>query len=545
MFPLMSDSETFSDILKQYEHAHSVKGQLEGTVVSVSDELVFVDIGYKTEGTLPVASFTKPVTPGDKLQVSIAGRDPEGGFYLLSRTRVQMPTDWSALERAFADKATIMGTVTGVIKGGLTVDVGVRAFMPASRTGTKDAAEMEKLVGSEIRCRITKLDVADEDLVVDRRAVLEEEARASQGQRYEELKEGATVHGTVRSLADYGAFVDLGGVDGLLHVGEISWTRVNNPADVLAVGQEVDAKVLKIDGDKRRISLSMKQLQPHPWDAVPEKYKTGERVRGTVSRLADFGAFIELEPGVEGLIHISEMSWAKKVRKPGDLLKVGDSVEVVILNINPTEKRMGLGLKQALGDPWKDAAERFAAGTVIEGPVTSVQKFGAFIQLAEGVEGMVHVSELSDKHINHPQDVVKLGQTVQAMVLAIDPEKRQIKLSMKQLIPTGLDEYIAEHKVGDVVSGRVLDVKGDLGRAELGEGIQAEANFTQKQVARETGANAGTADLSSLSSMLQNKWKSGPSAGSAKAEELRSGQIRSFKITKLDPEAKKIKVELA
>ena len=540
----MSDSESFSDILKQYEHAHTVKGQLAGTVISVSDELVFVDIGFKTEGTLPVSAFPKPAQPGDKLQVSIAGRDPEGGYYLLSLTKVSRPTDWSALERAFAEKATIMGTVTGVIKGGVTVDVGVRPIMPATRTRTKDAHEMEKLVGTEIRCRITKLDVADEDLVVDRRAVLEEEARAATGRRYEELQEGATVHGTVRSLASYGAFVDIGGVDALLHVGEISWTRVNDPADVLTVGQEIEAKVLKIESDKRRISLSMKQLQPHPWDAAPAKYKTGERVRGTVSRLMDFGAFVELEPGVEGLIHISEMSWAKKVRKPGDLLKVGESVEAVILNINPAEKRIGLGLKQTLGDPWADAAQRFAAGTIVEGPVTSVQKFGAFVQLADGVEGMVHISELvADRRVNHPQEVVKVGQTVQAMVLAIDPEKRQIKLSMKQLIPTGLDEYIAEHKVGDVVTGRILEAKGDHGRVELGEGIHAAAKFTAKTAVGAASASSAKADLGSLGAMLQSKWKSG-AAQSSKPEEIQSGQIRSFKITKLDADAKKIEVEL-
>jgi small subunit ribosomal protein S1 len=538
----MSESESFTDLLKEYESAHARKGQLEGTVISISDELVFVDVGYKTEGTLPLTSFKQAPNPGDKLQVSIAGRDPEGGYYLLSRTRVTMPTDWTSLEKAFAEKATIMGTVTGVVKGGVSVDVGVRAFMPASRTGTRDAAEMEKLVGSEIRCRITKLDVADEDLVVDRRAVLEEEARASEGKRYEELQQGATVHGTVRSLASYGAFVDIGGVDGLLHVGEIAWTRVNDPADVLTVGQEIEAKVLKIDTDKRRISLSMKQLQPHPWDAVASKYTTGERVRGTVSRLMDFGAFVELEPGIEGLIHISEMSWAKKVRKPGDLVKVGESVEAVILSINPAEKRIALGLKQALGDPWKEASQRFAPGTVIEGPVTSVQKFGAFVQLTEGVEGMVHVSELADKHVAHPQDVVKVGQKVQAMVLAIDAEKRQIKLSMKQLIPTGLDEYIAEHKVGDVVSGRILDIQGERGRAELGDGIQAEARLIQKQ-AQSAGSTPAKADLSSLTSMLQNKWKSG-GGGPSKQEELRAGQIRSFKIVKLDPDAKMIEVEL-
>lgn len=538
----MSDSESFSDILKEYEHAHSHKGQLDGTVVSVNDEFVFVDIGYKTEGTLPVSAFTKPVNPGDKLLVSITGRDPEGGYYLLSRTRVQVPTDWPALERAFAEKATIMGTVTGVVKGGVSVDVGVRAFMPASRTGTRDAAEMEKLVGSEIKCRITKLDVGDEDVVVDRRAVLEEEERAAEGRRYEELQEGATVRGSVRSLADYGAFVDIGGVDGLLHVGEISWSRVNHPADVLAVGQEIEAKVIKIDREKQRISLSLKQLQAHPWEVVPSKYKVGDRVRGTVSRLADFGAFVEIEPGIEGLIHISEMSWAKKVRKPGDLLKQGDAVEAIILGINPAEKRIALGLKQALGDPWKEAAQKFAAGTVIEGPVTSIQKFGAFVQLTEGVEGLVHVSELADKHVAHPQDVVRLGQTVRAMVLAIDPEKRQIKLSMKQLIPTGLDEYIAEHKIGDTVSGRILEVNGGRGRVELGEGIQAEAKLTQ-QAAQPAAASSGKADLSSLSSMLQNKWKSG-GAASSKTQEIHPGQIRSFKITHLSAEAKKIEVEL-
>ena len=238
------------------------------------------------------------------------------------------------------------------------------------------------------------------------------------------------------------------------------------------------------------------------------------------------------------------MSWAKKVRKPGDLLKVGESVEAVILGVDVAQKRIALGLKQALGDPWKEAPQRFAAGTVVEGPVTSVQKFGAFVQLAEGVEGMIHVSELSDNRVDHPQDVVKLGQRVQAMVLAIDAEKRQIKLSMKQLIPTGLDEYIAEHKVGDVVSGRVLEVNGEGGRAELGEGIQAQAKFTQKAAKGETPTSSAKADLSSLSSMLQSKWKSGGSASSAKAEELRAGQMRSFKITKLDADAKKIEVEL-
>ena len=247
------------------------------------------------------------------MQVTVKGRDPEG-YYELTRGKVERPTDWASLEKAFAEKSTIIGTVTGVVKGGLSVDVGVRAFMPASRSGTRDASEMEKLVEQEIRCRIIKLDVADEDVVVDRRAIAEDEERAGKQRRFSELKEGDTVQGEVRSLTDYGAFVDIGGADALLHVGEISWRRVNKPSDVLSAGQQIEAVIIKIDSDKRRIAISMKQLQPHPWDAVAEKYKAGERVRGTVTRLTDYGAFVELDPGIEGLIHISEMSWAKRVR---------------------------------------------------------------------------------------------------------------------------------------------------------------------------------------------------------------------------------------
>src|SRR6202020_1900337 len=261
------------------------------------------------------------------------------------------------------DKAVIVGTVTGAVKGGLTVDVGVRAFMPGSRSGARDAAELEKLVGQEIRCRIIKLDSAEEDVVVDRRAVSEEEDRSARERRYSEIKEGDTISGTVRSLMDYGAFIDIGGVDGLLHISDIAWSRVEKPSDILTVGQQIDAKVLKIEAAGKRISLGMKQLLPHPWDAVAGKYVTGERVRGTVSRVTDFGAFVELEPGIEGMVHLSEMSWAKKVRKPGDMLKQGDTVEVMILGVSLAERRMSLGLKQTLGDPWADASERFAAGS--------------------------------------------------------------------------------------------------------------------------------------------------------------------------------------
>src|SRR5437660_705646 len=465
--------ESFGPILSQFERSHTSKaaeGLREGTVVSVSSDAVVVDLGFKTEGALPLSEFQNDrdaVKPGDKLQVTIKGRDP-GGYYLLTRSKASRPADWTALEKAFADKRTIVGTVTGVVKGGLSVDVGVRAFMPASRSGVRDTAEMEKLVEQEIRCRIIKLDAADEDVVVDRRIVAEEDEQTVKDRRYSELKEGETVSGTVRSLTDYGAFVEGGGVGALLHASHICWSRVNKSADVLSVGQEVEARVLKIDPDKRRISIGMKQLQPQPWDSVPNKYKAGERVRGTVTRVMDFGAFVELEPGVEGLIHVSEMSWVKKVSKPSDLVKPGETVEAVIIAVNAAEQRMSLGLKQALGDPWADAAQKFPVGTAVEGPVVSLTNFGAFVQVAEGIEGMVHVSDISaEKRINHPQDVLKVGQRVKALVLELDTEKRRVKLGIKQLVPTSIDEYVGEHQPGDRVSGRVGDVSGDWAQVEL------------------------------------------------------------------------------
>jgi small subunit ribosomal protein S1 len=551
--PAPEPAESFGEIFSAFEKSSARKAasgsqSREGTVVAVTADSIVLDIGLKSEGILPLAAVPSgSVKPGDKLQVTVKGRDPEG-YYELTRGKVERPTDWAALEKAFAEKSTIIGTVTGVVKGGLSVDIGVRAFMPASRTGTRDAAEMGKLVEQEIRCRIIKLDVDDEDVVVDRRAIAEDEELAAKQRRFSELKEGDTVRGEVRSLTDYGAFIDIGGADALLHVGEISWHRVNKPSDVLSVGQRIDARILKIDPEKRRIGISMKQLQSHPWDAVAEKYKAGERVRGNISRIADFGAFVEVESGVEGLIHISEMSWAKKVRHPGDLVKVGESVEAVILGVNLAERRMSLGLKQTLGDPWADAAQKLVPGTVIEGPVTSITKFGAFVQLAEGIEGMIHVSEISaEKRINHPQDVLKVGQVVKAQILALDPERRIIRLSMKQLVPTGLDEYLAEHKAGDVVTGRLVEISGAHARVELGEGILAQCRISAEKTAKTQAPSAPSAakpDLSALGSMLQARWKSGAPSAESKPEGLRAGQVRTFRIASLDAAAKKIELQL-
>jgi small subunit ribosomal protein S1 len=544
------ETESFKEIFSQFEKARSQNfedgnRQIEATVIALSGESAFFDIGYKTEGILPLTALAgKEVKVGDKYQVSIKGRDAEG-YYELSLLKVTQPKDWSVLEQAFAEKEAVLGTVTGVVKGGLTVDVGVRAFMPASRSGTRDAAELAKLVGQQIRVRIIKLETTEEDVVVDRRVLAEEEERAGRERRYAEVREGDVMQGTVRSLADYGAFIDLGGIDGLLHVSDIAWTRVSNPADVLSTGQQVEVKVLKIDPEKRRISLGLKQLQPEPWDAVAGKYKIGDRVNGSVTRLAEFGAFVELEPGVEGLIHLSEMSWAKKVRKPQDIFKVGESVEAIILGVKLEERRISLGFKQLLTDPFAEATQRFASGSVIEGSVTSFTKFGAFVQIAEGVEGMVHISEITgEKRIQHPSDVLKIGQVVKAQVLEIDKERRQLKLSLKQLVPVSVDEYFSEHRSGDIVTGRVIEIAGSEARVELGEGIVGLCAVSSDAQVAQTESAGGKVDLSALGSMLQARWKGAAPAAKPVPEAIKAGQVRSFTIASLDVASNAIQLKL-
>jgi small subunit ribosomal protein S1 len=552
---------SFGDILNQFEqtHSHAVREHAapgeqgrEATVVAVNDDNVFFDIGQKTEGVMAAADLRDnkgpiPVKPGDVILVGVKGRNEEG-YYQLSLIKVDRPKDWSSLQKAFDEKLTISGMVTAVIKGGLSVDAGMRAFMPASRSGARDIPEMQTLVGQEIACRIIKLDTEKEDIVVDRRVVLEEERAKAKEEKLSGLQAGMVVHGTVRSLLDYGAFIDIGGVDGMLHVADISHGRVNKPSDALSVGQQLDVKILKVDPAKKRISLGLKQLQADPWTTAAEKYHTGDRVKGTVARVTDFGAFVELEPGLDGLIHLSEMSWSKKIRKPADLLKPGDAVEVVVLSVSPSDKRISLGLKQALGDPWDEVEKNFPVGAVVEGPVTQLKQFGAFVQVTENVEGMIHVGDIvNEKRINHPQDELKVGQVVRAMVLENDREKRRLRLGLKQLVPTALDEYISEHKPGDEVTGRVVEINRSRAMIELGEGVQASCPLAAEKEQKQD-RKSGPVDVSALSSMLTSRWKGSgagtPAAESAPREEgLKTGQIRGFRIAKLDGEKKKIELE--
>jgi small subunit ribosomal protein S1 len=548
------DGESFGDIFAEYSKTSNRRTgeegrQILGTVAAVTEESVLVDIGFKTEGILPLTAMPagkEPWKVGDALTVQVKGRD-EDGYYMLSLFRVAQPKDWSALQKAFVDGANIVGTVVGVVKGGLNVEVGVRAFLPASRSGTRDAAELEKLVGQEIVCRITKLDVVEEDVVLDRRVVTEADALKVKDLRLAEIQDGAIVDGTVRSLAEYGAFVDLGGIDGLLHISDIAWSRVANVSDVLEVGQAITVQVLKVDPETKKISLGLKQLQAHPWDAVASAFTVGEKVRGTVTRTADFGAFVEIAPGVEGLVHLSEMSWSKRINKATQVLNVGDIVDAVILSIGVEERRISLGLKQALGDPWLAAAETIRVGSVVEGPVATITKFGAFVTVAEGVQGLVHISEIvGDRRLNHPSDVLRVGEVVKALVVEVDKDKRQMKLSMKQLVPTGLDEFLEEHKAGDAVTGRVVSVDAGVARVEVGEGIFARCVVPAAAAVVDEPVATGAVDLSAFSSMLKSKWKTGesPVAKKAAAAGLEVGQVRGFVIGAMDVEAKTLELVL-
>ena len=551
---------SFGDILKEFESSSragrknaalpTAKGKGKntpsgppahcGVVVGISGDFVLIDHGRKAEGVIPVADLldtdgSLSVKLGDSFDVAVTGYDSDG-MARLSRVIGPRPQDWAGLTRAFENKDIVPGRVTGAVKGGFSVDVGTRAFMPASRSGARSPEEMEKLVGQEIRCRILKLDVDEEDIVVDRRAVMEEEANQVRHNTIATLEVGAVVRGTVRSFAAYGAFIDIGGVDGLLHVSDISWSRVDDPSTDLAVGDVLDLKVLRLDKQTGKISLGLKQMSPDPWEEAVATLMPGNRVTGEITRLTDFGAFVEVLPGVEGLIHVSEMSWTKRIQHPSEVLQVGERVEVAILKVDSAAARLSLGLKQVLGNPWNTIQERYPNGRVIEGKVTRLVKFGAFVEVEEGIEGMVHVSEFTnEKRIEHPSERVKVGQTVRAVVLSADSETKRLKLSLKQLEVTSADQFARESAVGDRVSGRVLQVRGNKVTVQLGEGVEGVCIVEESAFAPASGG--------SLAAQLAAAWKGGvKSASIASPEPYLEGQVRSFTIKAMDAAGKKIEL---
>jgi small subunit ribosomal protein S1 len=479
----VSTEETeYEQLIDGYSHfAPPHEGELlQGRVLNVTDKDVIVDFGYKSEGLVPIEQFRLPdgsthVRAGDTIDVMVdrSGVQPEG-YILLSHEKASKLRSWDNLEKAHRENLIVAGRVIGRIKGGLTVDVGVVAFMPGSQVDVRPLHNLDTFTGKDIPVKIVKLNRRRGNVVVSRKMAIEEDLVARKSAALDDISEGAVVTGTVKNLTDYGAFIDLGGIDGLLHVSDMSYGRVNHPSEVISAGDQLTVKVLKFDRGKERISLGLKQLVPDPWDAIESNYPMGGRVIGRVVSVTDYGAFVELEPGVEGLIHISEMTWSRRMKHPGKVVKVGDQVEAVVLEVKPRDRRVSLGIKQLEADPWTTVAERYSIGSVIEGRVRKLTDFGAFIEIEEGIDGLVHISDLSwTKRVKHPSEMLKKGQLVQAVILNIDAPNRRLSLGVKQLQPDAWESFFRTHMVGDIVRGRVCRAASFGAFVELAPGVEA------------------------------------------------------------------------
>ncbi|HYW42597.1 MAG TPA: 30S ribosomal protein S1 [Bryobacteraceae bacterium] len=480
--------ENYEDLLDDYSHfaPPAADEVLQGTVLGITGKDVIIDFGYKCEGLVPIEQFQTrtgeiTVQAGDVVDVMIEhGEQPEG-YVLLSHTRAARLRIWDNLDKAHQEQLVISGHVLGRVKGGLAVDVGIKAFMPGSQADPRPVHNLDALVGQDIPVKIIKLNRRRGNVVVSRKAAVEEEINLRKSATLEHLAEGAVVTGVVKNLTDYGAFIDLGGLDGLLHVTDMSYGRINHPSEVLHVGDEITVKILKFDRGKERVSLGIKQLEPDPWETVAARYPANGRVIGRVVNVTDYGAFVELEPGVEGLIHISEMTWSRRMKHPSKVVKPGDQVEAVILEVHQKDRRISLGLKQLEPNPWTTIDSRYSVGSVVEGRVRNMTDFGAFIEIEEGIDGLVHVSDLSwTKRVKHPSEILKKGQVVQAVILNIDSGSHRLSLGIKQLQPDAWESYFQHHQVGDTVHGRVCRLASFGGAfVELAEGVEGLCHFSE------------------------------------------------------------------
>jgi small subunit ribosomal protein S1 len=491
---------------------------VSGTVLKQTEKHLVVDVGLKSEGLVPleqVLDHTGAVKfqPGDVIEVVIEREEPEGG-YLVSYERAQRLRVWDTIEKAANDKTPVIGTVVSRVKGGLTVDIGLKAFLPGSQLEIRPVRNLDGYLGQQIEVRVIKLNKKRGNVVVSRKEILEEEQTAKRSTTLEHLGEGAVLTGTVKNLTDYGAFVDLGGIDGLLHITDMSWGRLTHPRDLVNVGDEIQVKVLKFDKDKQRVSLGFKQLTPDPWLDASERYPVGAHVHGRVLSVTDYGAFVELEQGIEGLVHLSEMTWSKRLKHPSKLVKPNDEVETVVLSVNPADRRISLGMKQLLENPWENLTEKYPAGTVVEGRVRNLTDFGAFIEIEDGIDGLVHVSNLSwTKRVKHPSEIVKKGEKVKAVVLGVEPQNRRLSLGIKQLQPDVWESFFAEHRVGDVVHGKVLRTAQFGAFVEIAEGVEGLCHISE----------------------------AGDDGGPSKLE---TGLEHDFKIIKINVEEKKVGLSL-
>ncbi|HXJ42808.1 MAG TPA: 30S ribosomal protein S1, partial [Bryobacteraceae bacterium] len=458
---------------------------LEGRVLKVTATEVIVDFGYKSEGLVPIDQFRDSggeirVQSGDVIDVMIDHGPAVEGYTLLSHDKAARLRVWENLEKAFQEQLIISGRVLGRVKGGLSVDVGIKGFMPGSQVDPRPVRNLETFAGQDIPVKIIKLNRRRGNVVVSRKLAVEQEATERKTVTLEHLEEGAVVTGVVKNLTEYGAFIDLGGIDGLLHVTDMSYGRVAHPSEVVHPGDEVTVKVLKFDKTRERVSLGMKQMAPDPWEGVAQRYAVNQRVVGRIVNVTDYGAFVELEPGVEGLIHVTEMTWSRRMKHPAKVVSPGDQVEAVVLEVHGKDRRISLGLKQLEPNPWTTIEDRYSVGSVVEGRVRNMTDFGAFIEIEEGIDGLVHVSDLSwTKRVKHPSEVLRKGQIVQAVILAIDAKSHRLSLGIKQLQPDAWERYFQTHHVGDMVHGRICRLAGFGAFIELAEGVEGLCHYSE------------------------------------------------------------------
>ncbi len=482
------DEGSFESLLHAYEERAQTFSEgevVKGKVIAITAGGVIVDVGFKSEGIIPAEQFMDDqgklgVKVGDSVDVFLEQTENASGYVVLSREKAERMKIWDEIERAYRDGSVVKGRVIERIKGGLAVDIGVRAFLPGSQIDLRPVRNLDSLRGEEFEMRVIKVNKKRGNIVLSRKAVLEESMKEEKAKTLEELEEGKVMEGVVKNITDYGAFIDLGGIDGLLHITDMSWGRVNHPSEVFSVGDKIVVKVIKFSREDGRVSLGYKQMTEDPWLHADMRYPKNMRVQGKVVSLTDYGAFVELEPGIEGLIHISEMTWNKRVKHPSKIVTIGSPVAVVVLDVDIESRRISLGLKQTEPNPWDELESRYAPGTVITGKVRNVTDFGAFVEVEEGIDGLVHVSDISwTKRIKHPSEVLKKGDEVQAVVLSIDAANQKLSLGIKQLEPDRWETWFSQHNLGDVVRGKVVRMTNFGAFVELEEGIEGLCHVSE------------------------------------------------------------------
>ena len=514
--------EDFGKILAEHEQSHrseiSEGEVVKGRVVKISDQNVIIDVGFKSEGIVAIGEFKDgeqiTIHPGDEVDVYVKQLENSEGYVELSRADAVRMQSWEQIEQAYKQGTNIIARVTDRIKGGLRVDVGgIQAFLPGSQVDVRPVRNLDSFRNKEIEVRVLKVNKKRGNIVLSRKIVLEEMINGKKSETLKNLEEGIIVEGQVKNITEYGAFIDLGGLDGLLHITDMSWGRIQNPNELFKVGENIQVKVLKFDRDKERVSLGYKQLIPDPWATTVERFPIGSRVKGKVVSITDYGAFIEIEPGVEGLVHVSEMTWSKRVKHPSKLLSVGQEVEAQVLEVDSNNPRISLGIKQIEPNPWETLPERYGVGTRVKGRVRNLTDFGAFIEIEDGIDGLVHVSDISwTKRIKHPSEALKKNQEVEAIITAIDVDNRRLSLSIKDLEPNAWDKFFDAHRLGDVVTGKVTRFANFGAFVELEDGIE------------------GLCHVSELSENHVDKPE----------DAVKQGQTLQFKILKMDREARKI-----